>query len=226
MPLSGILFDLDNTLVDRAQSIACLAGEMAEIYSADLGDVEIDTLTQTIRTLDGGGYGDRHTIFDRLAEDIPWQHRPHSQDLRDFWYTTFPKCTRPMAGLYEVLDELRTRARRLGIVTNGSEASQSAKIDRLDIRDDMECVVVSESAGVSKPNPEIFALALAELGLSASDACFVGDHPDNDIAGAEAAGLVSIWFAGARPWPEDRKPPAFQIASLSDLIPLLDRMEE
>jgi putative hydrolase of the HAD superfamily len=54
-------------------------------------------------------------------------------------------------------------------------------------------VLISDGEGVSKPDPEIFRRALERLGTNASDAVFVGDHPDVDVSGARAAGMKAVW---------------------------------
>ena len=54
--------------------------------------------------------------------------------------------------------------------------------------------MVSEEAGVAKPDPRIFAIALERLGADPAEAVMIGDSWVNDIAGAAAAGVRSIWF--------------------------------
>jgi putative hydrolase of the HAD superfamily len=54
--------------------------------------------------------------------------------------------------------------------------------------------MVSEEAGVSKPNPLIFRMALDRLGVSAADAVMVGDAWIADIMGATRAGIRAVWF--------------------------------
>ena len=81
-------------------------------------------------------------------------------------------------------------------------------------------MLVSESVGLRKPKPEIFALALETLGLSPSEAWFVGDHPEADIIGAKRAGLTGVWITGFHPWPDGQPEPSLQIRRLPELIDL------
>lgn len=60
--------------------------------------------------------------------------------------------------------------------------------------------MISEAVQVQKPDPRIFAHALAEIGCVAVHTWFVGDHPLNDVLGAAAVGLQPIWLAGVQPW--------------------------
>ena len=52
--------------------------------------------------------------------------------------------------------------------------------------------VSSGDAGVSKPDPAIFRLALAQAGCSPSDAIMIGDRLDNDIRPAKALGFQTL----------------------------------
>ena len=52
--------------------------------------------------------------------------------------------------------------------------------------------MVSAEAGVAKPAPEIFELALRRLRCSAARAVMVGDSPETDVAGAQRAGVRPV----------------------------------
>jgi putative hydrolase of the HAD superfamily len=67
--------------------------------------------------------------------------------------------------------------------------------------------VISEEAGVSKPNPRIFALAARRVRMPLRGAWMVGDSPEADIGGATAVGLPSVWLHRGRRWPDTRFAP-------------------
>ena len=46
----------------------------------------------------------------------------------------------------------------------------------------------------SPPDARLFQEALQRGGVDASAAVHVGDHPGDDIAGAQQAGLRAVWF--------------------------------
>jgi putative hydrolase of the HAD superfamily len=79
-------------------------------------------------------------------------------------------------------------------VTNGADAIQRRKFGYLGFEDCFSVFVTSERADASKPDPAIFHAALAEAGVEAQDTVFVGDVLELDIAGANAAGMRSVWF--------------------------------
>jgi putative hydrolase of the HAD superfamily len=99
----------------------------------------------------------------------------------------------PFPDALQVLRELG-RKFRLGLVTNGPSDLQYDKLDTSELRGCFGAVVVSREVGIAKPNPRIFAIALDRLGVTTSDAVFIGDNPKTDIAGAHAAGMKAIWL--------------------------------
>jgi len=68
-----------------------------------------------------------------------------------------------------------------------------------------------------------FHAALQHAGVAAQAAVHVGDHPRDDIHGAQDAGMRAIWInPQGKAWDGERAPDA-QIASLADLPALLAR---
>jgi putative hydrolase of the HAD superfamily len=101
------------------------------------------------------------------------------------------RCS-PYPEVVGVLEDLR-RIARLGVVTNGMEEHQRAKLDAAGLTDLFDVVVSSAVVGASKPDPRIFRFALERVGGSAAEAVMVGDHPARDIAGAQQAGIRGVW---------------------------------
>jgi HAD superfamily hydrolase (TIGR01549 family) len=95
---------------------------------------------------------------------------------------------------------LRELGRRyqLGIVSN-FYGNLAQVCDDAGIRSLFGVLVDSAEVGCTKPAPRIFQLALGALGVSASEATFVGDSLPRDMAGARGVGMPHIWLVGAEP---------------------------
>lgn len=83
-------------------------------------------------------------------------------------------------------------------VTNGRSPFQEGNIRALGIEDFFSVIVVSEVVGLRKPDAAIFNAALDLLNVQPHEAVFIGDNPDADIVGAQAAELKGIWKRSQR----------------------------
>jgi putative hydrolase of the HAD superfamily len=89
------------------------------------------------------------------------------------------------------LAALRDRGLRLVVVSNW-DCSLPRVLEMCGLRDAVDDVVSSAEAGGRKPDPRIFAVALEIAGCSAAEALHVGDTPEEDAAGARAAGIRAL----------------------------------
>jgi putative hydrolase of the HAD superfamily len=94
-------------------------------------------------------------------------------------------------GCLAMLERLRARGIAIGVVSN-FDRRLPGLLARLGIAPLVDTVVLPSDAGAAKPDPRIFELALARLGVTAAAAVFVGDSPDDDLRGAEATGLRTV----------------------------------
>lgn len=89
------------------------------------------------------------------------------------------------------LEALRRDGVKLGIVSNW-DSRLPGVLDMLDLTRYFDFVGVSHFEGVEKPHPEIFHRVLFRLGGRPNEALHVGDLPEIDGAGAEAAGCAAL----------------------------------
>ncbi len=99
-------------------------------------------------------------------------------------------------GARETLAALRRRGLVAGIVSNSDEDLAPIMAARAGLADVLDFVLTSEAARSCKPDPGIFRAALRRAGCAPDEAIFVGDQPEQDIAGANRAGLRSVLYAG------------------------------
>ncbi len=118
-----------------------------------------------------------------------------------------------------VIEELKKRGYRIGIITNGNARGQRPKIEKSGVFPYLDVLVISGDADVKKPDPRIFKLAADQLGLAVQECAFVGDMMRNDVYGAYRAGMVPIWI-----WPHNRdrysEVKVARIETLTDLLSL------
>lgn len=97
----------------------------------------------------------------------------------------------------DVVPALRAlRAGGIGaVVVSNWDRSLSGALDRAGLGDLVDGVVSSAQVGRAKPAPEPFRAGLELAGVPADDALFVGDSPETDIQGAQAAGIRAVLVA-------------------------------
>ncbi|MBI3953467.1 MAG: HAD-IA family hydrolase [Chloroflexi bacterium] len=86
------------------------------------------------------------------------------------------------------LEALRRRGCALGLVSN-VQRDLTALLERLGIAPHLDFVVTSAEAGLEKPHPPIFRLALQKAQVEASQALHVGDQYSSDVLGARGVGI-------------------------------------
>jgi putative hydrolase of the HAD superfamily len=89
------------------------------------------------------------------------------------------------------LRELRERGFRLVVASNW-DCSLPEVLARAGLGRFVDAVVSSATAGAVKPDPLLFRAALDAAGCGPDEAVHVGDSPENDVAGARAAGLRAV----------------------------------
>jgi putative hydrolase of the HAD superfamily len=90
------------------------------------------------------------------------------------------------------LEALRAAGYRLGVIANQPSAVREA-LERDGILPAFDVWVVSEDLGVDKPDPRIFAHAVAVAGVEPEACAMVGDRLDYDLRPARAAGMRAVW---------------------------------
>ncbi len=220
--IKAVLFDLDDTLTDRTASLSKYAALFHREFAGLLGTVTVREIESTFVMLDAHGYRPRDEVYAGILEQLAWAHTPDTLAIRDHWHTWFPQATVARSGLQETLAALATAGLRLGVVTNGSVLTQSAKIAQLGIGQYFATVVISEAIHCKKPAPRIFQCALAEIGRLAGETLFVGDHPIYDVLGSAEAGLVPVWIEGIHAWPSPNAVPDRRIRVLSEVLDFIN----
>jgi putative hydrolase of the HAD superfamily len=114
----------------------------------------------------------------------------------------------PAADARPALSRLRELGLKLVCVSNW-DVSLPQVLDDAGIGPLLDGVVTSAGAGARKPDPAIFNAALELAGCEPGEALHVGDTPEEDVAGAEAAGISALLL--------DRSGKTGDIASLSEI---------
>ncbi|MFC6166677.1 HAD family hydrolase [Acinetobacter terrestris] len=205
MTIRAVLFDLDNTLTHRDQSILAYSQHLANTYQQQLQQVEISQIQSIIRRIDNGGYPKKEllthpsiaaSVAYALQQELNWNSLPDFEELTQFWFQQFGLSAVAMPGANSLLAELKQQGYKLAVVSNGGHATRLTILQGLGFSHYFDEIISSELVGISKPNPEIFLHTSRQLDVAPQNCLFIGDHPVNDIQGATQAGMQALWLKG------------------------------
>ncbi|MDJ0367895.1 YjjG family noncanonical pyrimidine nucleotidase [Hymenobacter sp. H14-R3] len=123
--------------------------------------------------------------------DIPADISARFTDILPYKSAVFPHT-------HEVLTYLKKKDYRLHLITNGFEDVQRIKLVSSQLAAYFEEVITSEHSGFLKPDPRMFAHALARTGATAPESLMVGDNLECDVLGAYNAGIDQVYFNPAK----------------------------
>jgi putative hydrolase of the HAD superfamily len=129
----------------------------------------------------------------------------------------------PREGALETLAALRERGIKRGLISVCS-SDVSEAWDEFAVAAQLDDAVLSCDVALSKPDPAIYLLACANLGVEPRHCVFVGDGANDELAGAERVGMRAVCVLPPgrdEPlWPEARgwEP---TIRALPDVLALL-----
>jgi len=245
-PIQAVLFDLDDTLLDWSAQQNRLSA---------ISRPHVDKLYDFLAR-EGHSLPDKETFFRCYQETViaawaeakkVWAGVNFSQTLQRCFASLQLDVDRidmmaalhaydwqalPNVTLYDdtilVLEALRRRRYKIGLVTNSMMPMwmRDIELEAYGILDYFDVRLTSGDIGYMKPHPAIYERALSLLQVQAQQAVFVGDRPANDIAGANAAGLISVLMSPPHLNHQlEEVEPDFVITHLSELLPLLETLQ-
>ena len=203
--IKTVLFDLDDTLTDHQrcsrsglqalqQTYPCFAG--AELVQLDrdnlaaLNQVHVGVLAGKWTTREGQ-FEKFRILFDQYG------HTASEDDVLDAvtrYRAAYEPALRPVPGAIELLEALRSRGLAIAVITNNIATQQRIKIRHCGLEALIDVLVISEEAGVQKPDREIFEIVLDQAGCTPHETVMVGDSWVSDILGARQLDIPCIWL--------------------------------
>lgn len=207
-----IVFDLDNTLIDRQKAFSEM---LKERIAATLPEHKKHLKEQAIADIlkwDNNGTVSRSVSFKKYCEKYEVTCMT-SEELSTYWTTISGSVVYLFEDARKTLEYLKNKY-RLAVLTNGSPISQRRKLESTGVLDLFELSVVSGEVGINKPDEGIFNYMCQQLQVQPHQCLYIGDNYEYDILGARNAGWSAIYLNRLH-LPSDEK---CMIASLDELI--------
>lgn len=234
MPLTvlpeGLTLDAGHTLLfpDPAlgEMYACKLAGLGVHVAPDWVDQNFPAAWAAARDAQGGlVYGTTHE--EGLAFWIEVNRRLFppgklsAEDLESFvgdLYDSYARAEnwRVTPALDRLLGYCRELAIPVALVSNWDQRLRGL-LTELGLVDRFQTLVISAEIGIEKPDPDIFAHALHQLGTTAAGTLHVGDSWREDILGAHAVGMKALWLAPTDTTPPQALPRVYQADSVEAL---------
>lgn len=114
------------------------------------------------------------------------------------------KYIRLYPGVLEALEMLRRKGYRLWLLSNAQRVSTAYELRHLGLDDKFDCISISSDCGFRKPDSRFFLSLIERQKLDVSRCLMIGNDRRTDIAGAQAAGLDTLYLH-ANITPPDQK---------------------
>ncbi|MDP4268084.1 MAG: HAD family hydrolase [Bacteroidota bacterium] len=223
MKCNSILIDLDNTLYDYDTAHLAAINVVSHYLSLELG-ISSSKIEQTyynarkeinIELSKTAASHNRMLYFQRMLEQLGKIDVSLCLKIYELYWNTFLNNMPLMNGVnnfFEMVKDLK-----ICIVTNLTAHIQFRKIEKLKINQYINYIVTSEEAGVEKPHPAPFVLALKKLNCTPDEVVMIGENFNDDIVGATNLGIKSFWLNKT----SNKKPENDLITEFSDFNELM-----
>ena len=196
--IGSVLFDLDNTLIDRSEAFQRLFDHWYRVLPQAGRPPDRQEFVSKM-ALRGNGYEPIADIYRDMLDEWPICF-PGLDEAVEAHFNMMPRVVSAHPNTEAMLKRFRAYGIPVGVVTNGDSETQRGKLRNTGIESLVACCVVSEEYGVRKPDPSIFHHALGLLGAEAESTLFVGDNAEEDIAGAAGVNIQTAWISLGRGW--------------------------
>lgn len=221
--IGAVVFDLDETLLDRTTSLRAFLADQFERYAEKLGNVTLAEWRDRFLTLDHRGHVHKTVVYPTILAEFGGEAGAEESLFADYVLRCSTFAT-PFEAMASVLTAIRSLGLGIGIVTNGETDFQTKHIEALGLDQLADAILISQREGLRKPDSALFHRAAQRLNIPPERCLFVGDNPVVDILGAAATGMQTAWFRGSMDWPADSPAnPGATINHLNEILNLLKR---
>ena len=203
--IKAVLFDLDDTLYDHTHSLRTGLNSVKEKYDCFASYSLDELISEHLRLLDiihktqvlTGKLSVKEAREERFR--IAFENfgckssKKLAAEAAEYYRINYESSRKLVDGSLGLLNALNKKI-KIGIVSNNLVSQQEDKIKYFGLGKFIDTLVVSETAGFTKPDARIFKIALDNLGINPDEAVMIGDSWDEDIIGARNAGIKAIWF--------------------------------
>jgi len=184
MVIRGLIFDFDGLILETEEPVY---QSWQELYRSFGQDLDFETWAVVIGKAEGA-----FDIFAELERRVghKLERKALAPQRRQRELDLIARQT-VLPGVEAYLRAAQERGLKLGVASSSSCAWVDGHLTRLGLRHFFECVKTSDDVQQAKPDPELYRLVLAELGLHPWEAVAFEDSP-HGVTSAKTAGIFTV----------------------------------
>ena len=224
-PIKGVIFDLDNTLLDfmKMKEVA-VKSAIKGMIEAGLEIDEIESYKDIVSIYEEFGW-ENQKVFDVflnksigyvdnkfLAAGIVAYRRAREANL-----LAYPNVNRTLVSLTKL-------GIKLAVVSDAPSREAWMRIYYLNLYHFFDAVITFDDSGERKPSSKPFEMALNKLQLEAEDSLMIGDWPDRDVVGAKQIGMRTAFAVYGDTFGTKNSGADWDIQDVSEIITIIKKI--
>jgi HAD superfamily hydrolase (TIGR01509 family) len=201
---TGVLFDLDGTLIDSVYQHVLAWREALESEGID---IPVWSIHRKIG-MSGGLFA--RALLRETGKPVSAEGARRLQDRHGECFRRYAPTVRPLPGAEALLGYLTDLGVPWAIATSGERATAGGSLARLGVPDDVP-VITRDAVARAKPDPDLFLAAARSLELSIEDCVVVGDSVWDLLAARRARALGIGLLSGGYGADELERAGAFRV---------------
>lgn len=220
MEKTTVLFDMDNTLIDRVQAAQDCYRYIIDHAIPEADEKKKQAMFDALWCRDDNGEYSKWKLFSEVAEEFGLSQQWVKEQVEEVWVRQFPLFTKTFDGAIETIRTLK-RYYKVGILTNGTVPIQQKKFDVSGLAPEVDMFLIAGALHSSKPDPMVFKEACRRIGCVPQQAYYVGDNIKRDIIGSRNVGMtpIFIWRDDSIVCPFDDVASIHRIEEVLEVIP-------
>ena len=205
---AAILFDLDDTI------LACEGGDYLKLWMNSVqkhihlfDDLPADALFAEIRKVAQEFWSDidrhrngrldikvsRQEIVAAAASNLNHGNDEAAIRLANHYHEIREFNVVPFEGALETLEYFHRSSTKTALITNGSSEIQRGKINKYQLDQYFDVVLIEGEFGRGKPDPRVYTHLVDEIGVSARESWIVGDNLEWEVRVPQQLGFFAVW---------------------------------
>ena len=220
--IKGIVFDLDNTLVDF-MAMKRLAIDAAISAMIDAG---LNLSREEIQTRIDAIYQERGMEFQSVFDQLLYgEFQKVDYKILSAGVLAYRRAREaalvPYPHVYSTLIELVKMGMKTGVVSDAPAREAWLRLAYLNMHHLFDHVVTFEDTGIRKPEPAPFKKILELLRIEPQEALMIGDWAERDVVGAAKVGMKTVFARYGDTFGTVESNADYEVDDISELIEII-----